>query len=147
MSETDQQNHELIDNKIDEYLQQLVNALNGTNLEFPITIYISGTILSGYLTSGHNYFDGLKEQYRIFFGQKNDEIEETIDALTASREKYVIDSETKSNLPLPIYIHLRDARCFTLGQKPMTDEGLWWRGKISSVDGFHFGKLTSVTSK
>lgn len=144
MTETEIKTTEHIETKLDVYLQELVNMINGTTVEFPITIYVNGAILSGHLTSGHNYFDGLKEQYRIFFNsldKDNQKIEPLLDDLTAARQNYLVDTETKYNMPLPVYIHLRDAKCFTPGQRPMTDEGLWWRGKLSSVDGFHFGKL------
>lgn len=133
---------------IDEYLQELVNIITGTEIEFPVTIYINGAILSGYLTSGHNYFEGIKEQYRIYFQSISDDsesIDKILDELTSLKQNYLVDAETKYSLPLPIYIHMRDAKCFTPGQKPMTDEGQWWRGKLSSVDGFHLGRLEPVS--
>lgn len=40
------------------------------------------------------------------------------------------------------YIHLSDAKIFSPGQAPIpTNKAIYWRGRISEVDGFFLGML------
>lgn len=136
----------------DWYLQALVRIVNGSEIEFPITLFVNGSLVSGQLVSGHRYFgDGLGTALKQFFN--NDESEGTKSAikhLTAAKDVYLEDKSkevaTKEGEEVPYkrppqFIHLREARVFVAGQKPIPEEGSWWRGRLSSVDGFHFGSL------
>lgn len=126
----------------DWYLQSLVDTVNGKEFELPITLFVSGLIVSGQLTSGHKYFVGLGEQLTTFFGGPSEETAKTVAYFTAPADMYTKDNEGEEE-PLPQYIHLREARIFTPGQQPIPSEGSWWRGRLSSVDGFHFGSLSA----
>jgi hypothetical protein len=123
---------------IDRYLQSLVHLLNGTEIEFPITIYVDGLVVAGYLTSGHKYFDGLAEQLKGFFGNVEN-VEEYIDHLTSPRETYL--KEKTLDTTSTQYLHVREARIFSPGQVPMPSEGVWWRGRLSCVSAFNFGAI------
>lgn len=48
----------------------------------------------------------------------------------------------------PSYIHLRDAQILPMaGNVRMVDDnGIWWRGKLSAVDAFIFGKTSASLS-
>ncbi|WP_421851711.1 gas vesicle accessory protein GvpU [Marinomonas sp.] len=127
----------------DWYLQQLVDMINGKEYELPITLFVNGLIVSGQLTSGHNYFEGLGEQLTEFFGGPSDDTSKAVALLTAPADMYTNDDEDEEK-PLPQYIHLNKARVFTPGQQPIPSEGSWWRGRLSSVDGFHFGSLSAL---
>ena len=39
------------------------------------------------------------------------------------------------------FIHLREAQVFTPGSLPIPQEGMHWRGRLSEVDGWTFGRL------
>lgn len=125
----------------DWYLQNLVEIVNGNDFEFPITLFVGGLMVSGQLTSGHKYFEGLGEQLTQFFGGPSDDTQENVNYLTSPKEIYLKKEDAKDKVP-PQYIHLREARVFVPGQQPIPSEGSWWRGRMSSVDGFHFGSLS-----
>lgn len=124
----------------DWYLQSLVDMVNGKDFEFPITLFVGGLIVSGQLTSGHKYFEGLGEQLTQFFGGPSDDTAKTIKYFTSPADIYTQPKGT-TQTPPPQYIHLRGAKIFTPGQQPIPAEGAWWRGRLVSVDGFHFGSL------
>lgn len=124
----------------DWYLQALVNIVNGKDIEFPVTLFVGGLIVSGQLVSGHRYFEeGLCEQFSKFFGKDQVGSDEAIKNLTSPGDIYRQPKD--DNQPGPQYIHLRCARVFAPGQQPIPSEGSWWRGRLASVDGFHFGSL------
>ncbi|OZI33277.1 gas vesicle protein [Bordetella genomosp. 1] len=43
--------------------------------------------------------------------------------------------------PLPNYIHLSDAQFFTTEGRPISQQPVLWRGRLSEVDGFVLGNL------
>ncbi|MEN2427268.1 hypothetical protein AA0N74_14550 [Chromobacterium vaccinii] len=119
----------------DMYLRTLVGTVTGNSFEFPITLYVGGIVVTGFLASGHRFFDDLGEQFQRFFDS------DVANALTkGAREPYLVEKNTKE-LPLD-HIHLREARMITPGQPPIPYDGVWWRGRLASVNGFHMGILT-----
>lgn len=122
----------------DWYLQRLISMVNGTEIEFPITLYVDGTIVTGYLVSGHKYFDGLGMQLSGFFGDVED-AERAIAGLIEPREIYLADKDSITRPP--DFVHIREARVVTPGQSPIPSEGVWWRGRVASVSGFNFGSM------
>lgn len=126
----------------DAYLQAFIDIANQNNVEFPITLFVRGTVISGQLVGGRDYFDGLAIALTEGFGGPTKENLALVEDLVSWKQIYVPrPPDTKAD---PIhYIHLRDARVFAPGQKPMPEFGSWWRGRVSSVDGFHFGALTA----
>lgn len=126
-------------NQVDWYLQSLVSIVNGNNGEFPITLYVNGLVISGHLVSGHIYFAGLRAQLTEFFGGDSPNISETVAFLTEPGDSYL--DETNEFQDFPQYIHLRGAKIFTPGQKPIPSGGAWWRGRLTDINGFHFGLL------
>lgn len=130
----------------DLYLQALVNIVNGKDIEFPITLFVGGLIVSGQLTSGHKYFEGLGEQLTQFFGGPSDDTAEVVKLFTAPGDIYT-QTEDTTEIPPPQYIHLREGKIFTPGQQPIPVEGVWWRGRLASVDGFHFGSLALTENR
>lgn len=126
----------------DHYLQALVQLVNGKEIEFPITVFLKGTVVTGQLVSGHRFFDGLAGALKIYFDHDTSEdTAEAIDFLTSPKQNYTKEPEEGVARIPPLYFHLRDARVITAGQKGYPDEGAWWRGRLTSVDGFHFGTL------
>lgn len=130
----------------DWYLQALVETVNGKDIEFPITLFVGGLIVSGQLVSGHKYFEGLGAQVTQFLGGPSDDVIETVKYFTSPGEIYTKLKEA-TEIPPPQYIHLRGAKIFTPGQQPIPTEGAWWRGRLVSVDGFHFGSLAVTETR
>jgi hypothetical protein len=131
-----------IDNapKKDWFLQFLVNLANRNQFELGITLNVGGFLIAGTLVGVKQYFaefgadfaasfDAGKspEDIRTFFKKIGDEC-----ACVSHKE------QTES----PSYIHLKDARLFNTQGKPMQESGgVWWRGRISEVQGFIPGNL------
>jgi hypothetical protein len=57
-----------IDASADWFLQLLVKIVNGKDdMAFPITLNVSGIIISGELVSGHRYFEGFAKDFKEGF--------------------------------------------------------------------------------
>lgn len=129
----------------DWYLQALIGIVNGKDIEFPITLFVGGLIVSGLLTSGHKYFQGLGEQLTQFFGGPSEETSKTVGYFTSPGDIYTEDTASEPKPP-PQFIHLRAAMVFSPGQTPIPNGGSWWRGRVANVDAFHFGSLSASES-
>jgi hypothetical protein len=124
----------------DWFLSQLVTWAR-LGIEMPITLSVKGQLVSGILVAQKRYMEemrslnaaGLKDSPGI--GAAIDEtFQVVIDAIPEV-------GEGDEKLPPPIYLHLQDARYYA-GDNPLpSTTGLWWRGKISSVDGFSIGQI------
>ena len=146
--------HELpvaqIDSNADWFLQLLVKTVNGKDdIAFPITLNVSGVMISGELVSGHRYFEGFaKDLKEVLFGTNSEggnDIERSIrqlgDIYTQSLREPELDDE---ELSPPNFIHLMNARVFHPSGKPIPDnKGVWWRGKLNAIDGFIVGTLSA----
>ena len=124
----------------DWFLQNLV--LDG--LELPVTLQMHGLLVYGTLVSGRDYFEGLASELT------SDLSPEGVQAITNLLEPYIEfyqgreieDSKEEADPPLPAFIHLRDAKFFNTAGRPIPgNRGVWWRGRISEVDGFMLGIL------
>ena len=133
----------------DWFLQFLVNLANRNQFEIGITLNVGGLLISGTLVGVKRYFEVFGEDFsasfeagkspkdiELFFKKIGDEC-----ACVSHREK------TES----PSYIHLKNARFFDAqGNSIQGNRGVWWRGRISEVQGFVPGTLiipaTSSTS-
>lgn len=127
-----------IDDLRDDLLATLVfKSNNGTlDLNLGVTLTVGGALISGKLVSGKTYCDGVAgmvnnsgfldrrlSQFFIDFGK---------DRYADSEGDYDEDGE----IQLPSYIHLKDARMI-VGNLNLG----WWRGKLTSVDGFTMGEI------
>ncbi|MDP3480132.1 MAG: gas vesicle accessory protein GvpU [Desulfoprunum sp.] len=124
----------------DWFLQFLVNLANKNQFELGITLNIGGFLIAGTLVGVKQYFADFGADFaasldagkspqdiKTFFKKIGDEC-----ACVSNREK------TES----PSYIHLKDARFFnTQGNPTLGNGGVWWRGRISEVQGFVPGNL------
>lgn len=131
------------ENTTDYFLQELVNLANH-DIEIGVTLTVGGFLLSGTIVGGKRYFDehlagsgfsdevqeNVRENMRKFFrsfGQIYDPLPEGEEARRP-----------------PTFIHLRDARFFHHAGKPIPgNQAIWWRGRISEVQGFSLGNLSN----
>jgi len=124
----------------DWFLQSLVNMANKNQFGMGITLNVGGFLVSGSLTGGKQYFDGFGIDFASAFSDK-----ETAEQIKGSFGQYgeIYNSEPEQNNP-PAYIHLKDAKFFNTQGKPIPgNRGVWWRGRISEVQGFILGSLSS----
>jgi hypothetical protein len=126
----------------DWYLQALVELVNGSEAQFPITVFSNGLIVSGQLVGGNKYFDALKDQYKQFLGQSVEDIDQVVAYLTKMPSEIYTKTDQDKDKALPVYIHIENAQVFVPGETPIPNGGMWWRGKLTDINAFSFGKLT-----
>ena len=126
-------------NQPDWFLQALVNMANSGNFTMGITLQVSGFLVSGELISGPTYFEGFATDF-VSPMRDRTEAEKIRKTLSDCGELYKTDT---LNVPLPAYIHLKQARFFNTAGNPIPgNRGVWWRGRISEVGGFVLGTLS-----
>ncbi|MFF9274385.1 hypothetical protein [Streptomyces griseosporeus] len=149
----------------DHVLAQLVRLVNGSDLEFSLTLMVNGQTVTGRLISSKKWFElqagRLKEStqaeegevglHSIFEGwaevtsEYNDELKRVQEALKDIElpDRYqnaVAEAET------PIgFLHLAGARIYgPNGFQPV--EGMPWRGRLEHVSGWSIGELKASRS-
>ncbi len=136
-------NEDLAASMPDWFLQTIVRIVNEGDSEIGVTLTLGGTVISGLLVGGAKYFEAFGNEFASAF--KEPEIAANIYSAFSSHskiyEKKESESEAEEVLP-PIYIHLKNAKFFhNSGPAFPTNRGIWWRGRLSSVDGFALGVL------
>lgn len=119
----------------DLYLNILLTLTSKVEGEFPITLLVSGMMVSGKLIS--------ELEYRTLFLEGA--INETINNAVESGD---IDPNAGPGGPfVERFIHLKECR-FLLGNHfPMpVNKGVLWRGRLSSIDGYFMGILDAQFS-
>jgi hypothetical protein len=126
----------------DGQLRFLVAVVNGTTNEFPITLTVGGVLVSGFLASGHRYFDEFADQMTSGIQDTPGLDREELRAQFALPGQVFLIDEEEGKRPPPRYIHVLDARYY-FGREIVTPTvkggRVWWRGRIESVDGRQFG--------
>ena len=126
----------------DWFLQLLVETVKNCKLKIGITLNIGGLLLSGNLVSGKDYFEGLAKDLSSCFPNK--EASARIKhALEEYAEKiYSESNQGSSQIPPPAYIHLENANFFSFNGQSLSSNGsVWWRGRMSEIQGFILGTL------
>jgi len=136
---------------IDWFLQKVVNRANSQDLEFGITVNVSGQTISGILVSGKKYFEMICDIFPEDCPDKNqenmndvfaddDNVEELVFADEANIDE--LNNDEEQLLPAQ-YIHLMNASVHSTNGSVSADSGVLWRGKINSVSGFNFGVINT----
>ena len=119
---------------VDRFLQTLVSIVNQTNVGVEITLSVGGLLITGELVSVKNYFEGVAREMistRADFATK----EAFQMSFRHACNQYEPESEdSNDNQPLPTYIHLKNAK--PLQADGLSHKGMWWRSRLSAVDGF-----------
>jgi hypothetical protein len=141
----------IIDGK-DSLLEHLIKFANTDALNIGITIFVNGIIVSGTLISSKRYFDGIIHQ--IYQSNNNTTTSDERDPKEAIKETFSFMEDIRSKLDRKSidqisaeevnYIHLEDAKFYQSGLPITSEDGLFWRGKISSIDGFIFGTFVEL---
>lgn len=140
----DEENKILQPSQDDWFLAMLVKLTNGTDAEYPVTLAVGGLLISGYIASGHRYFEAFAESLKS--GMTNisrESAEANVAPFRKIKQIYLQDGkDAEATAPDPAYVHLRSALFFGPSNRPIPDNGgVWWRGRLSSVDGFTLGTL------
>jgi hypothetical protein len=141
---------------VDFVLQAIVQLANDTGVEMGITLCVGGIVVAGLLISGRNYFEGIarealqasgppdqagvRQTFSDYLGNFGKLIYEQTETKDRSDDE---QDETRSRVPG--FIHLREARFFHNSGKPMpANKGIWWRGRLTAIDGFSLGAMFST---
>ena len=126
----------------DWFLQHLVDTVNRTDLELPITVQVAGVFVSGTLVSGKKYFAGFADDVVAGLG-KHAQDPEGLRAAFAGLGRIYDENEAVAATQSPHYIHLRDAFFYGTAnsQAVPANRGVWWRGRLSQIGGFVLGIL------
>lgn len=140
------QDNNIVHNK-DWFLESLVTTVNTSNIEIGITLQMDGFLVSGYIVNGRKYFEGFSTEF-IAETSVAFENQEALDNIQQAFNKYasVYDvSEDEDMNNGANFIHLESARFFNTNGAPIpNNRGMWWRGRISEVNGFILGTLNAA---
>lgn len=130
-------------NSVDWFLQNLVSIANNSPLEFGITLFTEGLIVSGQLVSGKKFFSDFAKEFSDAYPGDDDSKASIKSAFESKGEIY--DQGPDADVPPPQFIHLVNARCFAHNGQPLpSNKGVAWRGKINAVSGFNLGQLDAA---
>ena len=125
----------------DWFLQFLVNMANKSHFELQVSLNVGGFVISGTLAGVKQYFADFGTDFASSFyaGKSSEEIRTTFQKI-GDECACVSKSEPSDS---PSYIHLKDARFFDAqGNSIGGHKGVWWRGRISEVQGFVPGTMS-----
>ncbi len=124
----------------DWFLQFLVNLANKNRFELDITLTVGGILVSGTLVGVRQYFDELSADFASPFdtGSNPEVIKDTFKKIGEQCSCVSPSEKTET----PSYIHLKNVHFANVqGKRVSENKGIWWRGRISQVQGFTPGKL------
>jgi hypothetical protein len=131
----------------DIFLEFLITIISRADLGLSITLNVGGALISGTLIEGPAYFKGIGEEVRQVAGDIPKTLARGIEQFGAMIYGYTNSSkgsdEDYTPTPRIEYIHLANARFFSpSGESLPSNRGVFWRGRLSSVDGFCLGALS-----
>jgi hypothetical protein len=125
----------------DWFIQSLVNIATVAPLSFGVTLQVSGLLVSGYLVSGKTYFEAIGQQIVSGLSQ-NAALADQMRKMFATFESAYPNDPGQSERPVPQFVHLQNARFYSTDGTPVpSNEGVWWRGRISQISGIVIGIL------
>lgn len=112
-----------------------------------VTLFVNGAVITGDLISSEAYFNQFADQYESVFAQTDvaEESRKIADVYRVMAENAADEWKDGNSVPIG-YLHLANARIFTPGRPPEPDNGILWRGRITTVSGFSLGKIERGTS-
>jgi hypothetical protein len=125
----------------DRLLELVIIAINETNNSTDgmtvqgITLAVNGLLISGKIISERDFI--------LSNGVLN-----TLDEITEELAREAAGFGDVERSPHEFFIHLKEAKIFAPGQKPIPNDGdgVFWRVKLSSVDGFLMASLAASYS-
>ena len=127
---------------IDPYLQEICAQVSwDEGIRFPITLFVSGMVVSGDLVCEREYLSGLLE---MSVARSSDQAQrENWNNYFSTRMEA---AGTQATTASPMNIHLKDAHTWTQAGRPLFMTPTWWRGNLEAVDGFVWGRKVSFTA-
>lgn len=122
----------------DQLLAVIVETANDGDATFGITLTVRGAHISGIVTDRHAWLDAIQER----FG-------DAVNWTEGFRKMWRDHEERTAHLtesmtpPFERFIHLVNAR-FLSGERIMPENGGFWRGRLSEIDGWALGVLEAT---
>ncbi|MDA8228602.1 MAG: hypothetical protein M0T74_13065 [Desulfitobacterium hafniense] len=118
-------------------LKTVLSMVEQQKTSIKVTLNIKGAIVSGTLINSKEYWDSISEYLKGELGIETfkdfKKISSTVYGSHGSEGDYLSDLE---------YVYLKDARVHYASQDTAPiDQGVFWCGKLSSIDGVVFGTL------
>jgi hypothetical protein len=128
---------------IDWFLRSTVETIIAHGVEIGVTLAVGGAIVSGVLISGKKYFEELGDALNAASETEGDIQSVLGDSWRQFTTIYDKPEGAPDDWQAPsaAYLHLRGARYYAPGQRPIPAEGALWRGKLSAVDAFSVGQF------
>ncbi len=130
----------------DAVLLMFLTLVEEDGMEVAVTLNVNGVVVSGTLIGASAYYEGITESSKELQDSTMSKIitkkfTDLKEGYSKQKQEQDEEKEDKDKENAATFIHLKNARYLgTVGQ-PTTNNGTWWRGKISSVDGFSFDSL------
>jgi hypothetical protein len=126
----------------DAVILMFLNLVDENGIEIPITLSVSGAVISGTLINASTYYAEITESSKLpnttiskIMYKNFSDLKEAY----AKQKQEEADKEAKENSLT--FIHLKDVKYLSAGVQPTSSSSNWWRGRISSIDGFSFDTL------
>ena len=126
----------------DWLLENLIEKYVSLGVGMGITLNVKGTLITGTLCSGLEYLKGVSGV--LAEGQEEGSLGHAMAQVFASYTHVYEkpdDAGEDWTPPRVGFVHLKNARFLTPGQKAVPDNPTFWRGRLSSVDGFTVGTM------
>lgn len=125
----------------DAIILMFLTLVEEDGMEVPITLSVNGTVISGMLVGATAYYEGVTKSSEELEDSTMSKIisKKLNDLKEAYTKQKQEDKEKEESENSPTFIHLKNATYLgAQGQSASPSSGSWWRGRISSVDGFSF---------
>ncbi|WP_338786975.1 gas vesicle accessory protein GvpU [Metabacillus sp. FJAT-53654] len=127
----------------DAIVLMFLNLVEEDGIEVEVTLSVRGTIVSGTLIGASAYYEGITESSKKLTDTTMSKIisKKFGDLKDAYAKQKQDEADQESDENTLTFIHLKDAKYLNTSSQPIPSSGTWWRGRISSIDGFSFDSL------
>jgi hypothetical protein len=119
-----------------------------TRTELPITLNVRGLIITGNLIGFRSYYDGIIKSvidrvdiHDTSSKKSDEELKINLRVLMQQFRDTLPSSDEEWDKEKPNLIFLKDAQLYCDSNRPLNPP-TYWIGKLESVDGFFFGRLS-----
>ncbi|TYR79740.1 hypothetical protein FZC66_11355 [Priestia megaterium] len=127
----------------DAVVLMFLSLVEEDGMEIGVTLNINGLVVSGTLIGARAYYDGIIESYKELNDRTMSKIltkkfSDLKDGYLKQKQEQE-DKDNKGNSAT--FIHLKEAKYLGANHQSISNKSTWWRGRISSIDGFSFDAL------
>lgn len=125
----------------DAIVLMFLSLVEEDGIEVAVTLNVKGVVISGLLIGASTYYEGITESSQELSDSTMSKIisKKFNDLKEAYFKQKLEEDEKEDTENPPTFIHLKNAIYLNKGgQSIPTKSSTWWRGRISSLDGFSF---------